>query len=315
MITLNDSPIQPVQVDGHALFVKRDDLLHRDFSGNKARKLFYLLNQDLSSVGKIVSFGSAQSNAMYSIAVLAKMRKVRFVYYVDHIPSTLFEQPAGNYKAALENGAEIIPVGSLRDEGETLEQYVTERLLPAMADVLYVPEGGRYEQASVGVYQLADEIAQWFSAQRFERLQLMLPSGTGTTALFLQKRFVQLSLPIEVLTCACVGGDACLLRQFSELETDERFHPRVLPSGKKFHFGKLYLSFYQMWAKLKQQTGIEFDLLYDPQGWGALLAYLNVRTEDAAVLYIHQGGILGNETMLPRYQRKYDICQLNTEQY
>ena len=52
-----------------------------------------------------------------------------------------------------------------------------------------------------------------------------------------------------------------------------------------------------------RQTGLEFDMLYDPVGWQVLLA--NTDKLDGEIMYIHQGGVLGNESMLPRYKRKY----------
>jgi len=72
---------------------------------------------------------------------------------------------------------------------------------------------------------------------------------------------------------------------------------------KKYHFGKLYRDYYKIWLKLRQQTGVEFDLLYDPKGWMVMMAYPEIFTEPT--LYIHQGGLIGNESMLPRYERKY----------
>jgi 1-aminocyclopropane-1-carboxylate deaminase len=50
--------------------------------------------------------------------------------------------------------------------------------------------------------------------------------------------------------------------------------------------------------------GVEFDLLYDPHGWLTLLE--NPELFDNPLLYIHQGGLLGNESMLKRYERKYN---------
>jgi len=48
---------------------------------------------------------------------------------------------------------------------------------------------------------------------------------------------------------------------------------------------------------------VEFDLLYDPHGWLTLLE--NPELFEKPLLYIHQGGLLGNESMLKRYERKY----------
>ncbi len=301
---LAKTPVENITIDGFDFYLKRDDLIHPDFSGNKARKFYYLLQQNLSNVDKLIGFGSPQANSLHSLAVLAKDKQVKLDFYVNHIPSFLKQNPAGNYLAALNNDANIIEVGRLED-GQTLESYVKQQVLPNEFNCQYVPEGGRYQDAAVGVNLLADEIAEWATSQNIEKLKVALPSGTGTTALFLQKRFVQLSLPFEVLTCACVGGDDYLKAQFIELSGNERHHPVILPTAKKYHFGKLYREFYEIWQQLKQQTGVEFELLYDPLGWMTLLEYVKKTSGDTQVMYIHQGGVLGNATMLPRYVRKY----------
>ena len=83
-------------------------LLDHDFSGNKARKLYYFLQNDFPDITKLVSYGSAQSNAMYSLSVLAKMKGWDFEYFVDHIADYLKDHPQGNYKAAVDNGMKII---------------------------------------------------------------------------------------------------------------------------------------------------------------------------------------------------------------
>ncbi len=97
------SPIDTITFDHHSFYLKRDDLLHPDFSGNKARKFHYFLNNNFPDITKIVSSGSVQSNAMYSLSVLAKMKGWKFEYSVDHIAEYLKENPHGNYKAAIEN--------------------------------------------------------------------------------------------------------------------------------------------------------------------------------------------------------------------
>ena len=169
---------------------------------------------------------------------------------------------------------------------------------------LFVPEGGRCALAQHGIKQLAHEISQYCQQHKLNRPLIMLPSGTGTTALYLQK-----NLAYPVLTCAVVGGDDYLKTQFAELEPEHRLWPRILPLRKKHHFGKLYLEQYQLWLRLLQETKIEFDLLYDPLGWQSLLAHLQGNNDDADIIYIHQGGLIGNQSMLPRYQRKFEPDQ------
>ena len=232
---------------------------------------------------------------MYSLSVLAKMKGWRFEYYVDHIADYLKENPHGNYRAAIENGMDI------RVRSEEVGSRSEE-------EVLFIEEGGRQKEAEYGIKILAQELLAWQEEQQIEKLNIFLPSGTGTTALYLQKSLSLLSpvsclLP-KVYTTSCVGDTAYLKKQFCMLETDENYHPTILSLEKKHHFGKLYRENYEIWLKLHRVTGVVFDLLYDPLGWRTLLAYPQVY-EETPLLYIHQGGILGNESMLPRYQRKY----------
>ncbi|MDC0932615.1 1-aminocyclopropane-1-carboxylate deaminase, partial [Arcobacteraceae bacterium] len=236
----------------------------------------------------VISHGSNQSNAMYSLSVLCQLKGWNFIYYVSHIPSYLEENPQGNYKYALENGMQLI----IKEEFSKLDIKKDER-------ALFIEEGGALEEASYGLKILADEISEYKLNNKIENLKVFLPSGTGTTALFLQK-----FLDIEVMTCACVGDEKYLKKQFFELESNEDNHPFIIDRKKKYHFGKLYKENYILWKELKSQTKIEFDLLYDPVGWDTLLYHYDPQY---TYLYIHQGGLIGNESMLKRYIHKYHL--------
>jgi len=288
------TPIEQIRFSGVTLYLKRDDLIHADFSGNKARKFYHYFENEFPSVTKLISYGSSQSNAMYSMSVLARMRGWEFEYTVDHIAEYLRKNPHGNYKGALDNGMQI---------------HVGRVPLIPTKNTLFIEEGGRQKEAEYGIKILAQEIIAWQKEYNTDELNIFLPSGTGTTALFLQKAFVGVgaSRP-TVYTCPCVGDAAYLKKQFFELEEDAKYHPRILTLEKKHHFGKLYKENYKIWLELRKQTGVEFDLLYDPLGWRVMLAYPEIF--DRPVMYMHQGGLLGNESMLPRYERKYPELKL-----
>jgi 1-aminocyclopropane-1-carboxylate deaminase len=330
--------VQEILFAGRRLYVKRDDLIHPQFSGNKARKFQYLLTHEFTQITKLVGYGSAQANSLYSLAVLAKLKGWQFDYYVSHISDYLRQKPQGNYLAALESDANIIALDKLvRQEQDcpergahssigsdrlTVPKGSQTQVMPKLESVmlqleangkdneLYIPEGGRCEYAKEGIEGLGEEILQWAKAQELERLVVFFPSGTGTTAVYLQAFFNQWASSqhtpyIEVHTCSCVGGDEYLLAQFKQLRPQQSHYPTILNAGKKYHFGKLYLECYKMWQKVCD-TGIEFELLYDPIGFLVLEAALQHQyTQNDTILYLHQGGVLGNPSMLGRYQRKY----------
>ncbi|MFQ6371780.1 pyridoxal-phosphate dependent enzyme [Shewanella sp. YIC-542] len=288
---------------GFHFYLKRDDLLHPQFSGNKARKFRYFLEHDFPGTQMLVGYGSAQANSLYSMAALAALKGWQLRFYVDHLPQWLQAAPAGNYQAALALGAEVIALPAQLRQGLGMGEYLQQQILPCLPGALFIPEGGRCQQAEYGVRQLAQEIGQWATGSGIKGLKVFLPSGTGTTALYLATYFYEQQADIEVLTCAVVGGDDYLQQQFAMLSQTAECYPTLLTPKKKYHFGKLYPEFYRIWQQLCH-TGIAFELLYDPLGWLLLLDYKK-RHPQQPVLYLHQGGLLGNASMLPRYRRKF----------
>ena len=270
---------------GIDFLLKRDDLISFDFSGNKARKIDYLNQNFPKDIKTIVSYGSIQSNAMYSLAKFASLKEINFRYYANHIPKLLKDNPTGNLKKALECGMQLI---------QGYDNIKTN------SNELFIKEGVAVKEAYYGISKLADELIEQLDKKEY---QIFLPSGTGTTALFLSKALKEKKADnLKVYTTACVGGGDYLKEQFKELEENEEFYPTILESKKKYHFGKLYREFYHIWLELHKSCNIEFDLLYDPKGW---ITILDNKELFSNLVYIHQGGILGNTSMLDRYKYKY----------
>lgn len=295
---LANTPVTQHQFGDIPFFLKRDDQLHSHFSGNKARKFMALLENHYPNIKTLIGYGSVQANSLYSLSALAAIKGWQLEYYVDRIPEWLLENPTGNYRGALDFGAKIISTGCYNRHPNTFIQEVRQ----PDETCLVIPEGGRSKMARQGIEQLASELLSWTRFEGKQQFVVALPAGTGTTALYLHKALKPHG--IEVITCPCVGGKEYLIQQFEELgETD---HPIVLELETKHHFGKLYQQDYQIWQDLYQDTDIEFDLLYDPMMWRCLQTWYK-ENSDKTVIYIHQGGLLGNESMLPRYQRKFGL--------
>ena len=293
-MTFIPSPFEKYIFRGKKIYVKRDDVLHIDFSGNKARKFHWFFNQEFPHIKRVISYGSNQSNAMYSLSVMANMRGWEFVYFCNQIPDFLKQNPVGNYKYALENGMKIFESDDKREDAYT---YDTK-------SDLVIEEGGRQAEAEFGINILALELKQNIKENGIKNPYIYLPSGTGTTALFLQK-----NLSFRVFTCSTVGDDEYLKDQFKELQSNETYFPTILRSQKKYHYGKLDLKLYELWKELKEDMGITFDLMYDPVGWMKFLSYED--KIEGTPIYIHQGGLLGNESMIERYRRKYETDKNN----
>lgn len=337
-----------------------------EFNGNKARKLEYFLHAGLGGIKRVVSYGSSQSNAMYSLSVFAKMRGLEFHYVVSNLNSNLASNPIGNFKFALENGMKIyidkdrwararalayelagLKEGefcgdealkltdasdrnglNLKDTGELNLSKFDEQAelaiansseckshknsnlkksanplcsnLPAaqdyfIGDSLFINEGVWQPQAEAGFISQARQIERWAEAEG-KVVDIFLPSGTGTSAAFLAKH-----VKFDVFTCPCVGDADYLKNEIEALTPNSK--ARILQPPKKYHFGDLKPELYQIWREVCEQTGIEFELIYDPVGFLTMMANMGAFKNE--ILYIHQGGALGNISQKLRYERKF----------
>ena len=251
ILNFNNSIFSKIKFNNISFIVKRDDLICSNFSGNKARKAYFLFAKKYEKLSKIISYGSIQSNAMYSLSYYCKVYNKSFDYYVKYIPDSLKYNPESNYKYALKNGINII-------EGEYDIQDIKNNIYE---NELFLNEGISEKEASIGIEILAKEIISYKRKSNLKNLKIFLPSGTGTTALFLQKYLIQNN--IVVYTTNCVGTKEYLIEQFRELESNKKLYPIILTTSKKYGFGKLYLELYELHKELLSQTGIEFDFLYD----------------------------------------------------
>jgi len=280
----NLTPITPFVIGGRAFLVKRDDLYDKYLAGNKFRKLYPLLQTPSSHYRQIISYGGTQSNAMVAIAAMCAKKGWRFLYYTKELSQTQKNNPQGNYKDALALGMHHIEVAN-----ELYRDTIASLRINLDETTFLIDQGGAVREAQEGLKVLAKELRE--QLREHPNIQaLATPSGTGTTALFLA-----LSLPeYTIYTTPCVGDSTYLKEQMQAL------HPlpknlSILEPKKKYRFAKPYKEFYEIYTQLKH-AGIEFDLLYAPAMWQALLEQTQ---ED--ICYIHSGGVSGNGSMLQRY--------------
>jgi 1-aminocyclopropane-1-carboxylate deaminase/D-cysteine desulfhydrase-like pyridoxal-dependent ACC family enzyme len=228
---------------------------------------------------------------MLSIAYLANAKGWKFDYYSKPIALHVKSNPQGNYKKALDLGMNIIEIPH-----DDFEKTVSGLFLHVNNHEVLIPQGGADKIAQNGVAVLADEIHLWQEQNTIEKLNIITPSGTGTTAYYLAK----IISTCKLITSPVVGEIEYLHVEMEALgDIPKNLH--VINTQKRYRFAKPYKEYYQIYQELKE-CGIEFDLIYAPKMWLALLE--NIEQFDGDFLYVHSGGVSGNETMLQRYKFK-----------
>jgi 1-aminocyclopropane-1-carboxylate deaminase/D-cysteine desulfhydrase-like pyridoxal-dependent ACC family enzyme len=298
---LKNSPMQEIKenifnLNNTKVFIKRDDLLENNFTGNKARKLSYFLENDFQ-IKKLISYGSMQSNNMLSMAALTNIKNIEYIYYVNRDLEYINKHKnEGNLREALKLGMKIISLNN--DEYEEIKKIVFKKQ-GIDKDILYIMEGGSQKEAEYGFKILSEEIIQFVKDNKLKNVKIFLPSGTGTSSLFLQK-----NLKFPVYTTNCVSNEKYLKEQFQHLSKNSKEYPIIINTKKNYKYGKLYKEHYQKLEEIKNSSNIEFEYIYDAKGIFSIEENKN-EFENSTLIYIHCGGILGNEIMNKRYIEKF----------
>lgn len=154
-----------------SLLIKREDLNHRDLSGNKWHKLKYNI-REARKQGKntLLTFGGAYSNHIYATAAAGKIFNLKTIGIIrgeEHLPLN----PTLSF--AKDNGMKLYYLDrtSYRQKN-SLE--IINQLQEKFGDFYLLPEGGTNEFAVKGCSEIIGEIKIDFD-------YVCCPCGTGGT--------------------------------------------------------------------------------------------------------------------------------------
>ncbi len=162
------------------VFVKRDDLIHPEISGNKWRKLKYnLLKARHLGYDSILTFGGAYSNHIYATAAAGKYFGFDTIGIIRG--DELNENSSSTLKFATECGMKLhfVTRSEYREMRENaINKIFTHSRTHSFTHSFIIPEGGTNEFALGGVGEMVDEISEQLGAAPN---YIICPVGTGGT--------------------------------------------------------------------------------------------------------------------------------------
>jgi 1-aminocyclopropane-1-carboxylate deaminase/D-cysteine desulfhydrase-like pyridoxal-dependent ACC family enzyme len=280
------------------LYLKRDDLLHPQVSGNKWRKLKYnLVTAREQGFSRLLTFGGAYSNHLYATAAAGQVFGFETIGVVRgeelaHISlnSTLrFCQSCG-MKLHFVSRADY----RRKDESAFLES-----LMKTFGSCYVLPEGGTNEVAIQGTAEIIPElIAQLGYAPDY----VCCPVGTGGTVAGLAR-----SAPKEtkVLGFAVLKGLVRAKLQFGRIDI-HRGQAGTWPILiHDYHFGgyaKTTPELLQFIRSFEQKTGVLLEQVYTGKMLYGIydLARQGYFPDAATVVVVHTGGLQGRSADVDR---------------
>jgi 1-aminocyclopropane-1-carboxylate deaminase len=162
-LNTRNTPIIEISIDKNLrLFIKREDLIHTQISGNKFWKLLYNIENYLSRNSQnpqIITFGGAFSNHIFAVSALGKELQINTLGIIrgDELTETWRENPT-LFKAN-QNGM-IFRFVSRADYRN--KEKLAKDLQREFPEALIIPEGGTNELAVEGIkFMLNDETKEF----------------------------------------------------------------------------------------------------------------------------------------------------------
>ena len=278
-------------------WIKRDDLIHPEISGNKWRKLKRNIDE-MQSRGKsgILSFGGAYSNHVYALASAGKHLGfktkcfIRGDAYDPENPTLLFAKQAGMELHFLDRSKY-----RQKDEAAFLQKIKND-----FPDFYIVPEGGSNEFGRKGCEDIVLELNKQISSYD----HLFVAAGTGTTAAGILSVLPEQT---KLHVVSVLKGDFLKKEILKNQESKEK----QLVFHSDYHFGgyaKFDESLIQFIRDCKKKNRIQLDPIYTGKLFFAVQDVLRKQKieKGSKIVILHSGGLQGNAGFQKRFSISFD---------
>jgi len=283
---------------GVELFIKRDDLIHPEISGNKWRKLkFNIEKYKQKKYDSIVTFGGAYSNHIAATAASGKLLNIPTIGIIRG--EELNVNSNQTLRNAHDNGMKLVFV-SRSKYSERYERIYHEELRLEFGNTLIINEGGANFHGVIGSGEILSEI-------HFTPDYIYSASGTGTTVaglLLTSDTTKVVSVPVFKK-----GGfikdeveNLLIQFQFSKEELAEKMNLLELNLNNDFGgYGKHTSELIEFINDFHKITNIKLDQIYTAKMMFALLNDIKsgkIKT-GSKIIALHTGGLQGLSSIQP----------------
>ena len=298
-------PLQKIKLEladekGIEIYMKRDDLIHPEISGNKWRKLKYNLLKARSN-GKelIITLGGAYSNHIAATAALGKEFGIRTKGIIRGEEIKVLNS---TLQQAKDHGMELEFI-SREYYAERNEDWFRKEILERHDSSYFIPEGGANFYGVQGCMEIVQEINMEFD-------HFCVAAGTGTTAAGIAQT-LKGNQKLHVFP-ALKGGDF-LREEINNLinictmddETSEDIMKQV-HLHTDYHFGGYAKINEELIAFMKDfysHNEIKLDPIYTGKMCYGIVDLIrqNAFNEKDKLVILHTGGLQGVKGIEERY--------------
>jgi len=262
------------------LYIKRDDLIHPIISGNKWRKLKYVLQKaQAENKNHLITFGGAYSNHLLATAAAGALFGFETTGFVrgEEVENThLFLCRLYGMQLLFTDRE------SYRDKQNLFTQYFGDD-----TDAFFIDEGGASAEAAKGCSELVSELAETYD-------HLFCACGTGTTAAGIINGITERKLSTQFHAIPVFKNGGFIANEIAKYLTP--LVPYQLHLD--YHFGgyaKTTPALISFIEEFIATTGMLIDPVYTGKMLYAIFDLIGKDefAPDSKILAVHTGGIWG----------------------
>ena len=264
------------------LFIKRDDLIHKEISGNKIRKLKYNLQFCIDhSLSGIVTYGGAYSNHLLASAAAANLAGIKIIGRVRG--NELNPESNEVLKRCDELGMCLEFLDRTNFSKIKNQNGVVEI---DGSSFLSIPEGGSNQNGVEGCKEIISELDEEFD-------YYCIAQGTTTTSIGVAQKIPKNA---KLIVVPVLKGFDSELEMSSIIGTKEfqKFQNQLIVLND-YHFGGYAKSndiLNQFVTDFNNQNSFELEPIYTGKAMFALLDFLKSKNIlNKKVLFVHTGGL------------------------
>lgn len=295
------TPIQEIKFEGKSFLIKRDDLTGCELSGNKARKLEYILKDAKRMKADIIfTCGGEQSNHARATTIAAKkigLNTKLFLWGKENSNAN------GNLFLNRIYGAEIEYLNKY--EYDKVNQIMFDEtivLLKKKKNAYVLPEGGSTTLGIWGYINFIDELKKQIDLKSIE--SIIAASGSGGTAAGMLVGAAINKLNIKIVAVNVLYSKDEIKKKILQLAEgcilDYKLNCKIDPENliildgySKEGYKHIAQSKIKLIKKFASETGILFDPAYTGKAFTAYVEKYLKNGKGKKNIFVHTGGLFG----------------------
>ncbi len=300
-LALTPTPVETITFQNKKFLMKRDDLTGSELSGNKVRKLEYLIAEALNVKADLVlTCGGIQSNHARATTIAACRAGLKTKLFLWGSESAI---PDGNHFLDIMYGAEIKYLTKREyDNINTILQNEVKFLSKKKKEAYIIPEGGSTTKGIFGYINFISELKNQIDIESLNGIVVACGSGGTAAGILAGLSYHKSDFKVYAVNVLYEEHEMrkkiLNLAQASILEFNLNCRLRnenliILDGYSREGYKNINKDKIKLIKSFAKETGILLDPAYTGKAFKAYYDRFLMRGKGMKTIFLHTGGIFG----------------------